>query len=166
MLSVLIPLIRRRLVSSLGTYCRKGHRATTRSHAQVFSHQGLDASPSCPPSSFAALSIALCCNRSNILGSLAVGLAYDIGSGTPASAPARSGPRFLFVPAGAFCFWGGRSAFGTAGLRGGFLRERCVGCKAAWRYWTMIAFAFEENLIESEPLQSQLSFVLRGVGWR
>ena len=147
--------------------------------AQVIDHHGFDVSPSCPPSSFAALSIALCCNRSKRLGSFAAGraycAAYGKGSGSEAAAlakpagPATSESRFLFVPAAPFGRPGPRSPVALpdpAGLRGGRLREACVGCMAAWRYWMMIAPTVWENLIEIEPLQSQLSFVLRGAAAR
>ena len=144
--------------------------ATSHALAQVTDHHGLDESPSCPPSSFAALSIALCCNSSKRLGSLTAGCtyleAYGSGSGRLPAAPATpatSESRFLFVPTDPFGLPGPRTP-GTlkpAGLRAGRLREACVGWIAAWRYCMMIAPTVWENLIEIEPLQSQLSFVLR-----
>lgn len=142
-------------------------RLESQTLAQVIDHHGFDESPSCPPSSFAALSIALCCNSSKRLGSLTAGLAYANGSGTLAAAPAAptatSESCFLFVPTDPFGRPGPRTpgVLDPTGLRAGRLRSACVGWIAAWRYCMTIAPTFWENLIEIEPLQSQLSFVLR-----
>lgn len=152
--------------------------ALVTSFSQVTDHHGFEESPSCPPSSFAALSIALCCNRSKRLGSFAAGraycAAYGNGSGSEAAAlaaptvPTTSKSRFLFVPTVPLGRPGPRTPgpFEAAGLRGGRLREACVGWIAAWRYCMMIAPTVWENLIEIEPLQSQLSLVLRGAAAR
>jgi hypothetical protein len=111
---------------------------------QVIDHHGFEVSPNCPPSSFAALSIALCCSKSKRLGSFAAGraycAAYGKGCGRLAAAlaapvaPVASELRFLFVPAVPLGRPGPRTpvALGvTADLRGGRLREACVGCMAA-----------------------------------